>query len=77
VLAVNVVLGRLPAAAPGRGRVGEFIRDLDAPSRQVLPDAFERRSSFKALVDERGEELRSKGAVERRRLRRDSSRSLR
>ncbi|MFJ5967297.1 putative immunity protein [Streptomyces sp. NPDC093060] len=31
--AVTVVLGRLPAAPPGGGRVGEFIRDLDAALR--------------------------------------------
>ncbi|MFD3438718.1 putative immunity protein [Streptomyces sp. NPDC058685] len=31
--AVPAVLGRLPAAPPGGGRVGEFIRDLDAALR--------------------------------------------
>jgi hypothetical protein len=31
--AVTAVLGRLPAAPPGGGRVGEFIRDLDAALR--------------------------------------------
>ncbi|OXY99971.1 putative immunity protein [Streptomyces diastatochromogenes] len=31
--AVTEVLGRLPAAPPGGGRVGEFIRDLDAALR--------------------------------------------
>ncbi|MGA5699865.1 putative immunity protein [Peterkaempfera bronchialis] len=31
--AVTAVLGRLPAAPPGGGRVGEFIRDLDASLR--------------------------------------------
>lgn len=31
--AVNAVLGRLPAAPPGGGRVGEFIRDLDTALR--------------------------------------------
>lgn len=31
--AVIAVLGRLPAASPGGGRVGEFIRDLDAALR--------------------------------------------
>ncbi|MFJ6836157.1 putative immunity protein [Streptomyces sp. NPDC091209] len=31
--AVTAVLGRLPAAAPGGGRVGELIRDLDAALR--------------------------------------------
>jgi len=31
--AVSAVLGRLPAAPPGGGRVGEFIRDLDAALR--------------------------------------------
>ncbi|MGW4378764.1 putative immunity protein [Kitasatospora sp. NPDC004531] len=31
--AVTAVLGRMPAAPPGGGRVGEFIRDLDAALR--------------------------------------------
>ena len=31
--AVTAVLGRLPAAPSGGGRVGEFIRDLDAALR--------------------------------------------
>jgi hypothetical protein len=31
--AVIAVLGRLPAAPPGGGRVGEFIRELDAALR--------------------------------------------
>ncbi|MEU0391355.1 putative immunity protein [Streptomyces sp. NPDC006208] len=31
--AVTAVLGRLPAAPPGGGRVGEFIRGLDAALR--------------------------------------------
>ncbi|MFG2194509.1 putative immunity protein [Streptomyces sp. NPDC048639] len=31
--AVTVVLGRLPAAPPGGGRAGEFMRDLDAALR--------------------------------------------
>nr|WSX53655.1 exonuclease SbcC [Streptomyces sp. NBC_00974] len=31
--AVAAVLGRLPAAPPGGGRVGEFVRDLDAGLR--------------------------------------------
>lgn len=31
--AVTEVLGRLPAAPPGGGRVGEFVRDLDAALR--------------------------------------------
>lgn len=31
--AVTAVLGRLPAAPPGGGRVGEFIRELDAALR--------------------------------------------
>ncbi|MFI1825464.1 putative immunity protein [Streptomyces sp. NPDC020412] len=31
--AVTAVLGRLPAAPPGGGRVGEFLRDLDAALR--------------------------------------------
>ncbi|MFD3803936.1 putative immunity protein [Streptomyces sp. NPDC058619] len=31
--AVGAVLGRLPAAPPGGGRVGEFIRDLDTALR--------------------------------------------
>lgn len=31
--AVTAVLGRLPAAPPGGGRVGEFIRHLDAALR--------------------------------------------
>ncbi|MFJ8386622.1 putative immunity protein [Streptomyces sp. NPDC094438] len=31
--AVTALLGRLPAAPPGGGRVGEFIRDLDAALR--------------------------------------------
>ncbi|WP_327112879.1 exonuclease SbcC [Streptomyces sp. NBC_01341] len=31
--AVTAVLGRLPAAPPGGGRVGEIIRDLDAALR--------------------------------------------
>ncbi|MGW2743806.1 putative immunity protein [Streptomyces sp. NPDC001450] len=31
--AVTEVLGRLPVAPPGGGRVGEFIRDLDAALR--------------------------------------------
>ncbi|MEV6575910.1 putative immunity protein [Streptomyces sp. NPDC051577] len=31
--AVGAVLGRLPAAPPGGGRVGEHIRDLDAALR--------------------------------------------
>ncbi|MET7622390.1 putative immunity protein [Streptomyces sp. NPDC005408] len=31
--AVTAVLGRLPDAPPGGGRVGEFIRDLDAALR--------------------------------------------
>ncbi|SED75632.1 hypothetical protein SAMN05216532_5596 [Streptomyces sp. 2231.1] len=31
--AVTAVLGRLPAAPPGGGRVGELIRDLDAALR--------------------------------------------
>lgn len=31
--AVTAVLGRLPAAPPGGGRVGEFIRDLDSALR--------------------------------------------
>ncbi|MFD6276060.1 putative immunity protein [Streptomyces sp. NPDC060209] len=31
--AVTAVLGRLPGAPPGGGRVGEFIRDLDAALR--------------------------------------------
>jgi len=31
--AVTAVLGRLPAAPPGGGRAGEFIRDLDAALR--------------------------------------------
>ena len=31
--AVTAVLGRLPAAPPGGGRVGEYIRDLDAALR--------------------------------------------
>ncbi|MFE7778380.1 putative immunity protein [Streptomyces sp. NPDC057445] len=31
--ALTAVLGRLPAAPPGGGRVGEFIRDLDAALR--------------------------------------------
>lgn len=31
--AVTEVLGRLPAAPPGGGRVGEFMRDLDAALR--------------------------------------------
>jgi len=31
--AVTAVLGRLPAAPPGGGRMGEFIRDLDAALR--------------------------------------------
>jgi hypothetical protein len=31
--AVTAVLGRLPVAPPGGGRVGEFIRDLDASLR--------------------------------------------
>ncbi|MFD9561711.1 putative immunity protein [Streptomyces sp. NPDC059994] len=31
--AVTAVLGRLPIAPPGGGRVGEFIRDLDAALR--------------------------------------------
>ncbi|MEN8651477.1 putative immunity protein [Streptomyces sp. 21So2-11] len=30
---VTAVLGRFPAAPPGGGRVGEFIRDLDAALR--------------------------------------------
>ncbi|MGW3669508.1 putative immunity protein [Streptomyces sp. NPDC005141] len=30
---VTAVLGRLPAAPPGGGRVGEFIRDLDVALR--------------------------------------------
>jgi hypothetical protein len=32
--AVSVVLGRLPAAPPGGGRVGELIRTLDAALRR-------------------------------------------
>jgi hypothetical protein len=32
-IAVTTVLGRLPVAPPAGGRVGEFIRDLDAALR--------------------------------------------
>jgi hypothetical protein len=35
--AVSAVLGRLPAAPPGGGRAGQFIRDLDAALRPGPP----------------------------------------